>query len=226
MSEKDLDIAIEKCERIMEFDTRTLENPESENAWLFGRVYDLLKFLRRIQLETSERGDTIRSQADLITIIQNGIKATDADDVYSCGMRNGMRWCMSLIDGKEPLYENCPPAQPSVSKTEIVGDVISRKAAVELIERMKPYHQDADDIAEMIANMPPAQQWIPSKKLKPKDGEEVFVYLFDDSPYIAWVIDGRWYTEDFEVDEEDYPDAWMSLPAKYRPEGDETVCLK
>ena len=52
------------------------------------------------------------AQYDLITKIQNGIKVTDADDVYSCGMRNGMRWCLSLIDGKEPLYENCPSAQP------------------------------------------------------------------------------------------------------------------
>ena len=30
------------------------------------------------------------AQSDLIAKIQNGIKATDADDVYSCGMRNGM----------------------------------------------------------------------------------------------------------------------------------------
>ena len=37
------------------------------------------------------------------------------------------------------------------------SDCISRQAAIELIERMKPYHQDADDIAEMIANMPSAQ---------------------------------------------------------------------
>ena len=36
-------------------------------------------------------------------------------------------------------------------------DTISRQAAIELIERMKSYHQDADDIAEMIANMPSAQ---------------------------------------------------------------------
>ena len=39
-------------------------------------------------------------------------------------------------------------------------DAISRKAAIELIERMKPYHQDVDDIAEMIDNMPPAQSEI------------------------------------------------------------------
>lgn len=55
-----------------------------------------------------------RRQPDLITQIQNGIKATDADDAYSCGMRNGMRWCISLIDDKEPLYENCPPEQSEI----------------------------------------------------------------------------------------------------------------
>lgn len=44
-----------------------------------------------------------------------------------------------------------------IQKGELMGDLISRQAAVELIERMKPYHQDADDIAEMIANMPSAQ---------------------------------------------------------------------
>lgn len=54
------------------------------------------------------------AQADLITKIQNGIKITDANDVYSCGMRNGMRWCLSLIDGKDRLYENCPSAHPEI----------------------------------------------------------------------------------------------------------------
>jgi hypothetical protein len=38
-----------------------------------------------------------------------------------------------------------------------MADLIDRQAAIELIERMKSYHQDADDIAEMIANMPSAQ---------------------------------------------------------------------
>lgn len=46
-----------------------------------------------------------------------------------------------------------------------MSDLISRRAAIGLIERMKPYHQNADDIAEMIANMPSAQpvrhgQWL------------------------------------------------------------------
>lgn len=54
---------------------------------------------------------------ELIAKIKNGISATNADDVYSCGMRNGMRWVLSLIDGKEPLFEsarNAADVQPVV----------------------------------------------------------------------------------------------------------------
>ena len=56
-----------------------------------------------------------------------------------------------------------------------MDDLISRAAAIELIERIKPCHQDADDIAEMIDNMPSAQQWIPCKTALPKTEEKVWV---------------------------------------------------
>ena len=62
MTEKDLDIAIEKCERIMEFDTRTMQNPVSENGYIFEKVYDLLKFLRQFQFESEER--TVCQESD------------------------------------------------------------------------------------------------------------------------------------------------------------------
>lgn len=41
----------------------------------------------------------------LIHTIEMGITATNSMDVYSLGMRNGMRWCKSLIDGVEPKFE-------------------------------------------------------------------------------------------------------------------------
>ena len=69
MTEKDLDVAIEKCERIMEFDTRTMQNPVSENGYIFEKVYDLLKFLRQLQFATDTNvggtNDTISRQAVL-----------------------------------------------------------------------------------------------------------------------------------------------------------------
>ena len=58
----------------------------------------------------------------LIRTIEMGITATNSNDAYSLGMRNGMRWCKSLIDGVEPKFEDdvtrvddgkeLPPAQP------------------------------------------------------------------------------------------------------------------
>ncbi len=45
-------------------------------------------------------------QSDLIEKIQVGITATNSNDAYSLGMRNGMRWCKSLIDGAEPKFED------------------------------------------------------------------------------------------------------------------------
>ena len=69
----------------------------------------------------------------------------------------------------------------AISHTEGINnmenDLISRQAAIELIERMKPYHQEADDIAEMIANMPSAQperKWIPCSN-PPKHHRDVLV---------------------------------------------------
>lgn len=41
----------------------------------------------------------------LIRTIETGITATNSNDIYSIGMRNGMRWCKSLIDGVEPKFE-------------------------------------------------------------------------------------------------------------------------
>jgi len=61
------------------------------------------------------------------------------------------------------------------------------------------------------------QKWIPCSERLPEDGTEVFVYLFERKiPYIAWVEDCRWYTEDFEVEKENYPIAWMELPKPFR----------
>ena len=41
----------------------------------------------------------------LIDAIDFAIKATDSQDDYCMGMRNGMRCVKYLIDGKEPQYE-------------------------------------------------------------------------------------------------------------------------
>lgn len=42
----------------------------------------------------------------IIDNIEFAIKATDSQNDYGMGMRNGMRYVKSIIDGKEPQYES------------------------------------------------------------------------------------------------------------------------
>lgn len=43
----------------------------------------------------------------LFESLDNAIKVTDMDDGYSRGFRNGLRYAKSLIDGKDPIFEEC-----------------------------------------------------------------------------------------------------------------------
>lgn len=42
---------------------------------------------------------------NLLRTMNAGIVATNTKDVYSCGMRNGMRWCRSLLEDEPPKFE-------------------------------------------------------------------------------------------------------------------------
>lgn len=44
---------------------------------------------------------------NLIEKIKFGIEASNINDDYTTGLRNGMRYCLALIDGKEPKFESC-----------------------------------------------------------------------------------------------------------------------
>ena len=56
-------------------------------------------------------------------------------------------------------------------------------------------------------------EWIPVTERLPKKDVPVFVYLFGDSPYIAWInCEGEWETEQFTIDHDYLPKAWMPLP--------------
>jgi hypothetical protein len=46
------------------------------------------------------------ANVDIVKAIDFAIEATNLKDEYSLGMRNGMRYVKSLIDGKEPEYEH------------------------------------------------------------------------------------------------------------------------
>ena len=98
------------------------------------------------------------------------------------------------------------------------NDTISRQAAIDALYHVDEYNRRS---VMAIRNLPSAESfsygyendWIPCSEKMPEDGTEVFVYLFNrPSPYIAWIEGCRWHTEDFEVESENEPIAWMPLP--------------
>ena len=42
---------------------------------------------------------------EFIQKIENAIEVTNGEGEYFRGLRNGMRFCVSIIDGAEPEYE-------------------------------------------------------------------------------------------------------------------------
>lgn len=46
------------------------------------------------------------NKQELIRTMNAGIIATNTEDVYSCGMRNGIRWCRALLEDGPPKFED------------------------------------------------------------------------------------------------------------------------
>lgn len=120
MTEKDLDVAIEMCERIMEFDTRTMQNPVSENGWIFEKVYELLQYLRQFQFATDTNvggtDDTISRQSAIDAAIE---AADDWDGGTNIGRQKRI----------EKAIKALPPAQP-----EPLSDVYTKAVWTWLID--------------------------------------------------------------------------------------------
>ena len=80
---------------------------------------------------------------------------------------------------------------------------LERKAAVEMVR---------DFCVKTEPSVTSTADWISCLDRMPEKDKEVFVYLFDNSPYIAWWDGERWHTEDFILDEDDEPLEWYELP--------------
>ena len=73
------------------------------------------------------------------------------------------------------------------------------------------FRKAADAIEELTDKN--VGKWIPVTEALPEKDVPVLVYLFGDSPYIAWINhDGEWETEEFTIDRDYLPKTWMPLP--------------
>lgn len=183
------------------------------------------------------KDDFISRQAILTHIekIRQDVQMMD-DTRRASIIMNGMYLC-------EKAVRNQPPAQLAQDLTKGCTDTISRWEAINLIEQMKPYQQDADDIAEMIQNMPSAQSgWIPCSKKMPEEhewiGTKKFGTTISNEVYVTFETpDGERFAKHISfqneklspVDEQRMkvwykgakPIAWMPLPKPWEGGQDE-----
>lgn len=83
--------------------------------------------------------------------------------------------------------------------------------AADAIERLIAFNAMWQGASEFAKENNP--KWIPVTEALPEKDVPVLVYLFGDSPYIAWINhDGEWETEEFTIDRDYLPKTWMPLP--------------
>lgn len=87
------------AEKLIEKLSTGLDNPEEFPVISLGTILRMIDNEPEVVVQPELDSET------LIRTIEMGITATNSNDVYSLGMRNGMRWCKSLIEGVEPKYE-------------------------------------------------------------------------------------------------------------------------
>lgn len=139
---------------------------------------------------------------NLVRTIETGITATNSNDAYSLGMRNGMRWCKSLIDGAEPKFEDVTDSAELLSAPP-------EPQWIPVSERLPDEHES------MFAKYYNTPKWNNSMWLKESDkmfvsaevpGNEIIVDT-------AKMIDGKWFFGLSFVDKKVI--AWMPLPTPY-----------
>lgn len=85
---------------------------QTEDSCLDFDLHKVIEILKRDDFDnlfvdhTCEEKQEQTRDEKMIDTIDFAIKATDSQDDYSMGIRNGMRYVKSFIDGKEPQYES------------------------------------------------------------------------------------------------------------------------
>lgn len=156
-----------------------------------------------------------RALSDAIRILSQRV---DGDTISRQAAIDALSKAMPSLttpDGCSELDHDIYIAQETiVDDMRIINDLPSARPSLDTALYSDGFN---DGYVQCKKDAQPGLLWTPVTEGKPKDGEEVLVYLFDrPSPYIAWIEGGRWYTEEFEVDREYEPLAWMSLPEPWK----------
>lgn len=158
--------------------------------------------------------DLINRQATIEAIVNTvstiGLHDNSETALYGSAFRQN-----EIID----IIEALPSAQPEHigEVTEMVGDTISRQAAIEAMECVTD-NICAQQAIDALADLPSAEQWIPVPERLPEIGDRTLVTI----PSIGETIvtigtyagEHRWYISDYGFCEKVI--AWSPLPTPYK----------
>lgn len=115
------------------------------------------------------------NKEELKRTIRAGIVATNTKDVYSCGMRNGMRWCKALLEDDKPKFEDASlyaqPEQRWIPVTEMlpkeeVDVLVAVSHDTVMIAWIDDGHWTSDGVS-LLANV---KAWMPLQPYKEDEG--------------------------------------------------------
>ena len=89
----------------------------SFGKWQWANGFNTALTAARVQLKNLPSAEPELNKQELIRTMNAGIIATSTEDVYSCGMRNGIRWCRALLEDNPPKFEDASQyAEPERKK--------------------------------------------------------------------------------------------------------------
>ena len=119
---------------------QSIENVDGR-AYVLIRLSTVFEIIKQMPSALPE----INKQ-ELIRIMNTGIIATNTEDVYSCGMRNGIRWCRALLEDDPPKFEDASQyAEPErkngrwINKPDLYGVAYCSECDFELHINDTPY---------------------------------------------------------------------------------------
>jgi len=157
----------------------------------FDKVKEILKKDDIDDLIVNHTCEEKREQTrdeEMIDAIDFAIKATDSQDDYGMGMRNGMRYVKSLIDGKEPQYESRWTDEEIKLGLDLGDEVIGDFGAKGVVVGIDTY--EGDVVLSLLMRNHKVPQLVKASSYKAKTGKH-FPQIVEVLKQIKGETDGK-----------------------------------